>query len=98
MGHRSISRLQELCSNSLADTLVEECTSVIDGDTIYNKTLTATLSNDCASFTPYVVLFAVFLSTSIIISGAFVYFHWYKNKQFDLKKVFLMLTIQRLKH
>ena len=32
------------------------------------------------------VLFAVFLSTSAIISGAFVYFHWHKNKQLDLKK------------
>ena len=32
------------------------------------------------------VLFAVFLSTSPIISGAFVYFHWYKNKQLDFKK------------
>ena len=68
-----------VCRNSLVDKLVEECT-------IYNKTLTVTSSNDCASCTPYVVLFAVFLSTSIVISGAFVYFHWYKNKQLDLKK------------
>ena len=75
-----------VCRNSLVDKLVGECTSVIDGDTIYDKTLTVTSSNDCALCTPYDVLFAVFLSTSVIISGAFVYFHWYKNKQLDLKK------------
>ena len=59
---------------------------VIDGDTLYNKTLTVTSSNDCVSCTPYFVLFAAFLSMSVIISGASVYFHWYKNKQLDLKK------------
>ena len=74
------------CRNSLVDKLVEECANVIDGDTIYNKTLTLTSSNDCASCTPYIALFVVFLSTSVIISGAFVYFHWYKNKQLNLKK------------
>ena len=37
-----------VCRNSLVDKLVEQCTSVIDGDTIYNKTLTVTSSNDCA--------------------------------------------------
>ena len=75
-----------VCRNSLVDKLVDECTNVIDGDTIYKKTLPVTSSNDCASCTPYVVLFAVFLSVCVIISGAFVYFHWYKNKQLGLKK------------
>ena len=28
----------------------------------------------------YVVLFAVFLTTSAIIGGFFVYFHWYSKK------------------
>ena len=64
-----------VCRNNLVDKLVEECTSVIDGDKIYNKTLIVTSSNYCVSCTPYVVLFVVFLSTSVIISGAFVYFH-----------------------
>ena len=68
-----------VCRNSLIDELVEEYTSVINEDKIYNKTLTVTSSNDCASCTPYVVLFAVFLSTNVIISGAFVYFYWYKQ-------------------
>ena len=71
--------------NSLVDKLVEECTNVIDGDTIYNKTLTVTSSNDCSLCTPYIVLFTIFLSISVIISGAFIYFHWYKNKQLNLK-------------
>ena len=75
-----------VCRNSLVDKLIEECTNVIDGDTIYNKTLTVTLSNDCTSCTPYIVLFTVFLSISVIISGAFIYFHWYRYKQLDFKK------------
>ena len=32
----------------------------------------------------YVVLFAVFLTTSVIIGGVFVYFYW--HKQLDSKK------------
>ena len=76
------------CRNSLVDKLVEECTDVIEGDTIHNKTLTVISSNDCSSCTVYVVLFTVFLSMSVIISGAFVYFHCNKNKQLDLKRCF----------
>ena len=85
-----------VCRKSLVDKLVEECISVIDGDTIYNETLTVASSSDCAWSTPYIVLFIVFLSISVAISAAFVYFHWYKNKQLKLKDT-LMLTIQRLK-
>ena len=75
-----------VCRNGLVDKLVEEYTNVIDGDTVYNKTLTVTSSNDCASCTPYIVLFTVFLLVSIIINGTFVYFHRYKNKRLNLKK------------
>ena len=86
-----------VCRNSLVDKLVEECTSVIYGDTIYNKTLTVTSSDDCASFTPYVVLFVVLLSASLIISGAFVYFHWYtKNVQLNSEKTKCMLNLIRV--
>ena len=63
-----------VCRNKLVDKLVEECTNVIDGVTIYNKTLTVTSSDDCASCTPYIVLFTLFLAMSVIISGAFVFF------------------------
>ena len=62
-----------VCRNSLFDKLIEECTNVIDGETIYNETLTVTSSNDCSSYTPYVLLFVVFLSMGVIISS--VYFH-----------------------
>ena len=72
-----------VCRNSLVDKLVEECTDVIDGDTIYNKTLTVKSSNDCTSCTPYIVLFAVFLLTSVITSCAFVYY-WYFKKSTQL--------------
>ena len=61
-----------VCRNSLVDKLIEEYTNVIDGDTIYNETFTVISSNDCSSCTPYIVLFTVFLSTSVIISGTFV--------------------------
>ena len=50
------------------------------------KTLNVTTSNDCPSRTPFIVLLTVFSLTTVIITGAFVYFHWYRNKQLDLKK------------
>ena len=68
-----------VCKNNLIDKLVEECNCVIDGSKIYNETLNIILSDDCTSCTLYVVLFAVFLTTSVIIGGVFVYFHWYKK-------------------
>ena len=74
-----------VCRNSLVDKLVEECTNVIDGNIIYNETLDVTPlntipSDDCASCRLYVVLFAVFLTTSVTIGGVFVYFHWCSKK------------------
>ena len=65
--------------------MVEECTSVIDENKIYNETLNPIRSNDslsdCISCTLYVVLFSVFLTTSVIIGGVSVYFHWYSKKE-----------------
>ena len=71
-----------VCRKSLVDKLVEECINVTDGDTMHNETLTVASSNDCASVTPYIILFSVFLLISVIISSIFIYFHWYKNKDF----------------
>ena len=34
----------------------------------------------CNSCTIYIVLFAVFFTTSICISSVFIYFHWYLKK------------------
>ena len=76
-----------VCKNTLIDKLVEERTTVIDENKIYNETLNTISSNDYASCTVYVVLFVVFLTTSVIISSALVYFYWYeKTKQLNLKK------------
>ena len=50
-----------ICRSRSVDKLVEECISAIDEYKIYNRTLNVTSSNDCASCTLYVVLFAVFL-------------------------------------
>ena len=75
-----------VCRKSIVDKLVEKCINVIDGDTMYNETLSIN-PNDCPSRTPYVVLFIVFLSISVVISGVFVYFHWYKNKKLNLKNI-----------
>ena len=74
-----------VCRKSLVDKLVEECINVIDGDTMYNETLSIN-PNDCPSRTPYVVLFIAFLSISVIVGSTFTYFYWsYKNKRSDLK-------------
>ena len=69
----------------MVDKLIEDCTNVIDENKIYNETLDVTplntiSSDDCPSCTLYVALFAVFLTTSVIIGGPFVYFYWYLKK------------------
>ena len=61
-----------VCKTSLIDKLVEECTSVINENKIYNETLNTISSNECSSCTLYVVLFEVFLTTSVIIGDVFV--------------------------
>ena len=71
-----------VCRKGIVDKLVEECINVIDGDTMYNKTLSID-PNDCASRPPYVIFFIVFLSISVLVSSTFIYFHWYKNKRSD---------------
>ena len=74
-----------VCRKSLVDKLVKECINAIDGDAMYNETLSIN-PNDCPSRTPYVVLFIIFLSISVIVSSIFIYFHWYKNKRSDYSK------------
>ena len=44
-------------------------------------------SDDCASCTLYVVLFAVFLTTSVIIGSAFIYFYWYSKTEDNVSRV-----------
>ena len=49
-----------VCRKGLVDKLVEECIDVVDGDILYNETLSID-PNDCLSRTPYIVLLTVFL-------------------------------------
>ena len=68
------------CRNSIVDKLVKECTKIVDENKIYNETLRTISLNDslsdCVSCTPYIVLFVVFLATSVIIGSVFLYFYW----------------------
>ena len=55
----------------------------------YNEALSVTPSNtissdDCSSCTLYVILFTVFLTTSVIIGNSFIYFYWYSKKNAQL--------------
>ena len=72
-----------VCKKTLVDKLVEECTSAIEENKIYNETS----SNDCASCTVYVALFVVYLLLCLIISGVFVYFYWYKRSSTEKNRV-----------
>ena len=51
---------------------------------IYNETLNGITLNDykkvCGSCTLYIVVFAVFLVTSRVISSVFTDFYWYSKK------------------
>ena len=80
-----------MCRNSIVDKLVEECTKVVDGnEMLYNETLNTISSNDslsdCVSCTPYIVLFAAFLTTCVIIDSGFIYFHWYSKKEDNVSR------------
>ena len=84
-----------VCRNSWVDKLVEECTSVIEENKIYNVT-SVTSSSDCGSCTVYVVLFVVFLLLCLITSGVLVYFYWYKRLNVK-KTMFALHLIRKLK-
>ena len=67
------------CINSIVDKLLEGCTKVVNENKIYNETLNKISSNDslsdCVSCTPYLLLFAVFLVTSVIIDCNWIRTH-----------------------
>ena len=51
---------------------------------IYNETINVSSSDyRCGSCTLYIVLFVVFLVTSVIISAVFIYFYWYLKDSHD---------------
>ena len=79
------------CRQKIAGLLVEECSKNIDeNEIIYNEAVNVSLSDyKRGSCTLYIVLFVVFLVTSVIITAVFIYFHWYlkeSNDQLYLKK------------
>ena len=76
-----------VCRNTLIEKLLEECPSVIGENIVYNETLNTVSSNDCASYTVYFVLFAAFLTTSIINGSSFLYFYWYSKKEDNVSSV-----------
>ena len=63
-----------VCRKSVIDKMVEECINVVDGDAIYKETSLVHV-DDCPSQTPYIILFIVFLLTSVVISSVFVYYY-----------------------
>ena len=74
------------CKKRIIDELVEECSENIDGnEMLYNQTLNAiplhVYKKVCNSCTVYVVLFVIFLITSIWICSIFIYFHWYLKRR-----------------
>ena len=69
-----------IARKKIASALTEEWSKNIDeNEMIYNETLDAIPLNAkvCSSCTIYIVLCAVFLVTSTVISIIFIYFHWY---------------------
>ena len=86
------------CRRKVASLLVEECYKNIDkNEMICNETLNVSLSDyKCNSCTLYIVLFAVFLITSVIISAVFINFYWYlkySNAQLYLKKIMFISNL-----
>ena len=74
-----------VCRKSVVDKMVYECINVVDGDAIYNETSFVHV-DDCPSQTPYIILFIVFLLTSVVISSDFVYYrrNWVnRDKKLD---------------
>ena len=73
------------CRKRITDKLLEKCSENINGnETIDIIPLNAIPLNVykkvCNSCMAYIVLFVVFLITSICICYIFIYFHWYLKK------------------
>ena len=73
------------CKKRMIDKLVEECSENIDGNEIlYNKNLNAIPLNVykkvCNSCTVYIVLFVIFLITSICICSVYLFLLVFKKR------------------
>ena len=75
------------CRKNIADKLVEESSENIDGnEMIYNGNLDD-YKKACSSCTIYIVLFAIFLIISTIISSVLIYFHWYLRRRNNITNI-----------
>ena len=64
----------------IIDKLVEECSkNIYENETLDINPLNV-YKKVCNSCTVYLVLFVVFLITSICICSVFIYIHWYLEK------------------
>ena len=73
------------CRKRIIDKLVEECTeNIYENETLNIIPLNAipfnVYKNVCNYCMVYIVLFVVFLITSIYICSVVIYFHWYLKK------------------
>ena len=73
------------CRKRIIDKLVEECSeNIYENDTLDITSVNAIQLNVYKkvwnSCVVYIVLFIVFLITSICICSVFIYFHWYSKK------------------
>ena len=73
------------CRKRIIDKLVEECSeNIFENETLDIIPLNAIPLNVykkvCNPCLVYIVLFVVFLITSICICSVFIYFHWYLKK------------------
>ena len=73
------------CRKRIIDKLVDECSEKIyENETLDKLPLNAILlnvyKNVCSSCMLYIILFVVFLITSICICCVFIYFYWYLKK------------------
>ena len=73
------------CRKRIVDKLVEECIeNIYEDETLdiipFNAIPLNVYKKVCNSCVVYIVLFAVFLITSICSSSVFIYFYWYLKK------------------
>ena len=80
------------CRKKVVDKLVEEFTESIDEVEISEI---IQVENKYSSCTLYIVLFSMFVTTTIVISIYFAYFYWYlKKKIFHVLSLILTLKQQ----
>ena len=65
------------CRKKIINKLVEECSENINENETLDITPLNVYKSVCSSCMVYIVLFVVFVITSICICSVFIYFYWY---------------------